>query len=94
MDEEAHDEYCRFMFKRVMEYLINKKTNYSFEAGCSFASDCNKSKLDLGGLGLFLFKKENTAEDVIKLVCGYSFMPKDLRLYYEKPEKAFEDYSK
>ena len=94
MEEEAHDEYCRFMFKRVMGYLINKEPNSSFEAGCSFASDCDKSKIDLGGLALFLFTKENSAEDVIKLVCGYSFMPKDLRLYYERPEQAFIDYSK
>jgi hypothetical protein len=31
-----NDEYCRFMFRRVMDYLKNNKV---MEAGMSFASD-------------------------------------------------------
>jgi len=83
-----NDEYCRFMFRRVMDYLKNNKV---MEAGMSFASDCNKKDIDLGFLGMFLFKQTDENE-LIKLVCGYHFMPADLKKYYDNPQKAFIDY--
>ena len=77
------------MFRRVMDYL---KNNQVMEAGMSFASDCNKKDINLGFLGMFLFKQTDK-NDLIRLVCGYHFMPDDLKKYYDNPEKAFIDYS-
>jgi len=83
------DEYCRWMFRRVMDYIKENKVK---EAGASFASDCNKRDIDLGFLGMMLFHQRDKHE-LIKLICGYSFMPADLKIYYDKPEKAILDYS-
>ena len=89
MDMTSNDDYCRFMFKRVMEYL-NK--NDVKNAGVSFVSDCNKKEIDLGILTMLFFSQTDKNE-LIKLVCGYPFMPPDLRQYYDNPEKAFVDYT-
>jgi hypothetical protein len=40
---------------------------------------------------MFLFKQTDENE-LIKLVCGYHFMPADLKKYYDNPQKAFIDY--
>ena len=81
-------DYCRFMFKRVMEYVNNNDVK---NAGISFASDCNKKGIDLGFLSMLFFRQTDKNE-LIKLVCGYPFMPPDLRQYYDNTEKAFDDY--
>lgn len=88
MNSQNDDEYCRWMFKRVMEYVNNNDIK---NAGISFASDCNKKQIDLGFLGLMLFNQTDKYE-LIKLICGFSFMPSDLSIYYDNPQKALENY--
>lgn len=83
-----NDEYCRFMFKRVMDYINENKIR---EAGLSFLSDCDKKNIDLGILKM-MFLYQTNKYDLIKLICGYPFMPSDLRIYYDDPEKAMIDY--
>lgn len=81
-------EYCRWMFKRVMGYINNNDVK---QAGISFASDCNTKGIDLGFLKMMFFY-QNDKYELIKLICGYSFMPPDLKIYYDNPQKALIDF--
>ena len=85
-----HDEYCRWMFQRVMEYINRNEIK---EAGISFAIDCNKKDIDLGFLRMMFFNQSDKYS-LIKLICGYSFMPQEFQKYYDNPEKALIDYKK
>lgn len=76
------------MFQRVMEY-VNK--NEIELAGKSFVSDCNKRYIDLDIFKYMLFN-ETDKYSLIKLICGLHFMPRDLKKYYDNPEKALIDY--
>ena len=80
-----NDEYCRWMFTRVMAYINENKIQ---EAALSFLSDCDKEDINLGILHM-LFINQTNKYDLIQLICGYSFMPSDLSIYYDNPEKAF-----
>jgi hypothetical protein len=85
-----HDKYCRWMFQRVMEYVNRNKIK---EAGISFVSDCHKRDIDLGFLEMMLFHQSDKYS-LIKLICGYSFMPPEFQKYYDNPEQALIDYKK
>jgi hypothetical protein len=87
-NDNDDDKYCRFMFTRVMEYLNKKQVK---EAGISFASDCNKKGIQLGFIGMMLFNQKDENE-LLRIICGFHFMPTDLKQYYHNPQKAFEDY--
>ena len=77
------------MFRRVMNYIKENKVK---EAGVYFASECNKRDIDLGILKIMFFNQIDKYK-LIKLICGYSFIPDDLKIYYDKPEKAIIDYN-
>lgn len=84
------DDYCRLMFKKVMEYLQKDEVQL---AGSTFACDCNKMNIDLGPIKCLFFCQSDKNE-LIKLISGYSFMPSDIKQYYYNPEKAFIDFPK
>lgn len=64
MKMSSNDEYCRFMFKRVIEYL-NK--NDIKNVGISFASDCNKKEIYLEILTMLFFKQTDKIELIKRL---------------------------
>ena len=76
-----------FIFKRMMEYIIENKFE---QAKMSILSDI--SKIDSNPLSSMIIMTSKNSIELIKNVSGFAFMSKKIKSYYENPEKALNDY--
>ena len=78
-----------FIFKRMMDYIIQDKFQ---EARMSILSDI--SKIDNNPMGGMIIMSSKNSIELIKNASGFAFMSDKIKKYYENPKKALTDYKK
>ena len=81
------DSNSEFIFKRMMDYILNDDFN---NAKMSIMSDL--SKIDENQLTSRVIMPSQDAISLIKNVAGFHLMSQNIQQYYDNPEKALIDY--
>ena len=81
------DSNSEFIFKRMMDYILNDDFN---NAKMSIMSDL--SKIDENPLTSRVIMSSQDAISLIKNVAGFNLMSQNIQQYYDNPEKALIDY--
>ena len=94
-DQQTNTDWA---FNKMMAYFIRDGLEKGFRpAKLSAQSDMNKvagDDTETAFLNYMIINEANDAKSLISMVAGFSSMSKEVKKYYNNPEKAMHDYAK